>query len=70
MSMLELTDKQIERQDFVDNATFDFIKSLIPNGKQIEWDIDCIAQVRDKVWDVLKHRKICTEQEFYPFIEE
>ena len=54
----------------MDNATFDFIKSLIPNGKQIEWDIDCIAQVRDKVWDVLKHRKICTEQEFYPFIEE
>ncbi len=67
---MELTDKQIERQDFVDNATFDFINSLIPNDKQIEWDIDSIAQVRDAVWEVLKHRNLCTEQEFYPFFEE
>ncbi len=67
---MELTDQQLERQDFVDNATFDYINSLIPNDKEIEWDIDSIAQVRDKVWDVLKYRNICTEQEFYPYIEE
>lgn len=67
---MNLSSKQIERQDFVDNATFDFINSLIPNDKKIEWDIDSIAQVRDKVWNVLKHRNICTEQEFYPFIDE
>lgn len=63
---MELSDKQIERQDFVDNATFNFINSLIPNDKQIEWDIDSIAQVRDAVWEVLKHKNFCTEQEFYP----
>jgi hypothetical protein len=67
---MDLSNKQIERQDFVDSATFDFINSLIPNEKQLEWDIDSIAQVRNKVWDVLKHRNICTEQEFYPYIEE
>lgn len=66
---MKLSDQQIERQDFVDNATFHFINSLIPNGKGIEWDIDSISQVRDKVWDVIKHRNICTEQEFYPFIK-
>lgn len=67
---MELTKEQIERQDFVDNATFDFINSIIPNENQIEWDIDSIAQVREKVWDVIKERNICSEQEFYPFIEE
>ena len=67
---MDLSNKQIERQDFVDSATFDFINSLIPNEKQLEWDINSIAQVRNKVWDVLKHRNICTEQEFYPYIEE
>lgn len=67
---MELTKEQIERQDFVDNATFNFINSIIPNENQIEWDIDSIAQVREKVWDVIKFRNICSEQEFYPFIEE
>lgn len=67
---MELTDKQIERQDFVDNVTFEYINSLVPSDKLIEWDIDCIAQVRDAVWEVLKPKNICTEQEFYPYIEE
>lgn len=67
---MELTKEQIDRQDFVDNATFNFINSIIPNENQIEWDIDSIAQVREKVWDVIKFRNICSEQEFYPFIEE
>jgi hypothetical protein len=67
---MELTKEQIERQDFVDNATFNFINSIIPNENQIQWDIDSIAQVREKVWDVIKFRNICSEQEFYPFIEE
>ena len=67
---MELTKEQIERQDFVDNATFNFINSIIPNENQIQWDIDSIAQVREKVWDVIKFRNICSEQDFYPFIEE
>ena len=56
---MELTKEQIERQDFVDNATFNFINSIIPNENQIQWDIDSIAQVREKVWDVIKFRNIC-----------
>lgn len=67
---MKLTKEQIERQDFVDNATFNFINSIIPNENQIQWNIDSIAQVREKVWDVIKFRNICSEQEFYPFIEE
>lgn len=66
---MELSNKQIERQDFVDNATFEFINSLIPKDKQIDWDIDSIAIVRDAVRRVLEAKQVCTEQEFYPFIE-
>lgn len=64
-----LTEKQINRQDFVDNATYDFIKSLIPNDKRIDWDIESIALVRDAVCKVLETKRICAEQEFYPFIK-
>ena len=67
---MELSQKQIERQDFVDNATFEFIKSLIPNDKQIDWDIESIGIVRDAVCKVLVAKQVCTEQEFYPFISE
>ena len=67
---MELSEQQIKRQDFVDNTTFEFINSLIPNDKQIDWDIDSIAQVRNAVSKVLIEKKICTEQEFYPFIKE
>lgn len=67
---MELTENQIERQDYVDNIIFNMINSLLPNEQEIDWDIDCIAQVRDEIWKVIKNKNICSEQEFYPFIEQ
>ena len=67
---MELSNKQIKRQDYVDNATFAFINSLIPNDKQLDWDIESIAIVRDTVCKVLIDKQVCTEQEFYPYIKE
>ena len=66
--MRELTNAEIERQDFVDNAIFDLIKELNLSSKEIDWNIKMIGEIRDIIsnWSVNK-LKICTEQEFYPY---
>ena len=67
---MTLSEQQLQRQDFVDNAIHKMINELIPNEKQLDWDIERIAQVRDSISQVVAKKGICTEQEFYPFIEE
>ena len=67
---MELTPKQIARQDFVDNAIYDIINELIPSDKEMEWNIEAIGIIRDVIQSQLVERDFCTEQEFYPFIEE
>ena len=65
--MQNLSDKQLRRQDFVDNEICDLVKRLIPSTKKIEWDIEMIGDVRDTIqhWLVDKY-KIVEELEFYP----
>lgn len=65
---MELTNEQIERQDFVDNAIFNLINELIPSGKEMGWDIETIGEIRDAIQSQLIKRGFCTEQEFYPCI--
>ena len=69
--MRELTKKEIRRQDFVDNAIFDLIKELNLSSKEIDWNIEMIGEIRDIItdWSVNKS-KMCTEQEFYPYIDD
>jgi len=65
----KITFTQFERQDFVDNACFNLLKEL--SGKDLEWDINLISQVRDSVQDILVDQlKIMDAIEFYPYIEE
>ena len=68
--MSQLTDKEIIRQDFVDNSIFRIINAVNPSQKEIEWDIEIIGEIRDKInfW-LTKQLKVCSEQEFYPFIK-
>ena len=69
--MNELTDEEIKRQDFVDNAIFDMIRALNPTNKEIEWDIEMIGEVRDEISEwIVSRLKLCPEQKFYPFINE
>lgn len=65
--MEKLTKDQIIRQDFVDNQIYDLVKRLIPSTREIEWDIEMIADIRDTVqhWLVDQY-KIVDELEFYP----
>lgn len=67
---MELTDQQIARQDIVDNAIYDLINELIPSDKEMDWDINAIGEIRDAIQAQLVGRGFCTEQEFYPYIEE
>jgi hypothetical protein len=65
--MEKFTEDQIKRQDFVDNEIYDLVKQLIPSTREIEWDIEMIADIRDTIqhWLVDKY-KIADEFEFYP----
>jgi hypothetical protein len=69
--MKELTDKQIDRQDFVDNAIFQLVQRVNSTDKTIEWDIEMIGEVRDVIrqW-IVERMKITDEQTFYPYIDD
>lgn len=67
---MELTKKQLGRQDFVDNAIFDLIQNLNPNNIEIAWNIELIAEVRDIIRLKFSELKICDEMSFYPYVAE
>lgn len=69
--MKELSERQIERQDLVDNAIYQLIQSISPAEEKIEWDIEMVGGIRDVLqeWFVDK-LNLTDEQNFYPFLEE
>ena len=62
----ELTDQQLERQDFVDNAVFSLIQQLNPTNRVIDWDIEMIGNIRDAVVCELERKLGISEFEIYP----
>lgn len=67
----ELSNDEISRQDMVDNAIYDLICDLnpAPSGEKILWDIEVIGRIRDVLSDCYVSLGLCTEKEFYPYIE-
>ena len=69
--MKELTEEQIKRQDYVDNAIYQLVREINPVDKEIAWDIEMIGEIRDVVREWMVERlKITDEQVFYPYLEE
>ena len=69
MMQENLTNEQIEQQDFVDNAIFNMLCELAPRG-EVKWDIEVIGDVRDIVSDYfLEKGVIKSEKEFYPYFD-
>lgn len=68
--MPKLTNRQIARQDFVDNQIFELIQGLIPAPKKVKWDIEMIGEVRESIrkW-VVEELKISDEMRFYPYLK-
>ena len=65
--METLSEEQMKRQDFVDNQIYDLVKRLTPSSREIEWNIEMIADIRDTIQHWLVDRyKIVEELEFYP----
>lgn len=64
--MHQLTEKQIKRQDFVDNEIFTLIQRLSPSEK-IKWDIKMIGNVRNSIQtELVDNQKLMSEARFYP----
>jgi len=70
LNVMELTDEQIERQDFVDNAIFNLLNEINPSETELDWDIELIGNVRDCIQQEFSRRDICSAIEFYPEIGE
>ena len=68
--MTRLTEKQIERQDFVDNQIFELMQKLLPASKTVEWDIEAIGAVRDAIREqIVNKQKVMSEERFYPYLK-
>lgn len=67
---MELTDKQIKRQDFVDNKIFLLISELNTSTKEVDWDIEMIGNVRNCIQNWLVEKSKIDDMTFYPFMEE
>lgn len=69
--MKELTEEQIKRQDYVDNAIYQLIRKINPSDKEIAWDIEMIGEIRDVIEEWMVERLgITDEKDFYPWVEE
>jgi hypothetical protein len=69
--MKVLTYLETARQDFVDGEIFKLIQNVNPTSQPLVWDIEMIGDVRDVIEDwIVTKLKLCTEKDFYPFIEE
>ncbi len=62
---MELTDTQIERQDFVDSQIFDLLNNLNTTNVNLDWDIEMIAEIRDCVQAWLEEKTGIKPNEFY-----
>jgi len=69
--MQELTDKQIDRQDFVDNAIFQLVQTVNPTDRSIGWNIEMIGEIRDVIREwIVERMKMTDEQNFYPYLDD
>jgi hypothetical protein len=69
--MQELTDKQIDRQDFVDNAIFQLVQTVNPTDRSIEWNIEMIGEIRDVIREwIVERMEMTDEQNFYPYLDD
>ncbi len=69
--MRELTDEQLERQDFVNGEIFELVRRIDPSGQFNEWNVELIGDIRDVInhW-LVEHFKICDDMAFYPYVVE
>ena len=76
MAERELTQSQLDRQDEVDNACFNFILEMsgeksADDGGKVEWDMETIQVIREAVQEVIVDKlRLMTEMEFYPYTSE
>jgi len=63
---VEMSDEQIKRQDFVDNAIFELIHHTNPTKRQISWDIEMIGNIRDSLVSELQNKLGISEFDVYP----
>jgi|GEM_PF-1893804 len=66
-----LTDNQLKRQDYVDEKIFNLLGDLNLSTEQVDWNIETIADIRDKIryW-LVEYYALMAEQDFYPYIPE
>lgn len=62
----ELSAKQLERQDQVDNAIHSIIETAL--GHEMEWDIELISEIREQIYEGMVASLGVSEMDFYPYL--
>lgn len=81
--MTELTKKQTDRQDLVDNAIYTMLDTIYTDSHggdraSFSWDIETISNIRENLYPIMAdefyyktgEKKVLSEMEFYPFLED
>ena len=67
--MNDLTDKEVDRLDFVHNTVHSLLCALA--GRDIEWDISVIAEISDLAEEhICEKLGLMTDREFAPYVED
>ncbi len=60
--MIQLTKKQVERQDYVNNQIFELIQKFLPSSRKMDWNIETIGNVRDAMQEqIVDKQKVMSE---------
>lgn len=54
----------------MDGEIYELLRSINPTDKDFDWDIEMIGDIRDTIQHYIIQKTNCSEQEFYPYIEE
>jgi len=69
----DLTDEQIERQDFLQNSVYDLVNHVADRAGFVgglAWNIEWIGPLSDHIANILEQHTTLTEMDVYPYMEE
>jgi len=67
-----MTERQkLDQQDFIDNSIMKLINEINPSSIEIKYDGHIVSKVRETLIEVFtEDLHLCTDEEFYPYIED
>jgi len=67
----ELSRKELDQQDFIDNSIMELINTVNPSSEEIKYSGNIVGKIRDTLIEIFTgDLGLCTEQDFYPYRDQ